>query len=65
MKKLSLLLVSVALFSFISLNSCKQTPKEAEEEPVEEVMEETEDVVEEAADTVEAAAEEVVEEVVE
>ena len=32
MKKLSLLLVSVALFSFISLNSCKQTPKEAEEE---------------------------------
>lgn len=64
MKKLSLLLVSVALFSFISLNSCKQTPKEAEE-PVEEVMEETEDVVEEAADTVEAAAEEVVEEVVE
>ena len=38
MKKLSLLLVSVALFSFVSLNSCKQASKPAAE--TEEMQEE-------------------------
>ncbi len=66
MKKLSLLLVSVALFSFVSLNSCKQASKPAAES--EEVMEEapaTEDTtmaadtsaMEEAAPAEEPAAE--------
>ncbi|HJX70625.1 MAG TPA: hypothetical protein VJ346_01700 [Bacteroidales bacterium] len=57
MKKLSLLLVSVALFSFVSLNSCKQAPK-PEESAVEEAMEEAQEAVEAAADTVEAFVEE-------
>ena len=61
MKKLSFLLVALALFCFISLNSCKQQAGEAEE-ATEEVMEEaTEEVMEEAveADTVAEEAEEV------
>ncbi|UCH13741.1 MAG: hypothetical protein JSV22_11615 [Bacteroidales bacterium] len=49
MKKLSFLLVALALFCFISLNSCKQQAAEAEgEEATEEVVEE--EVVEEAAE---------------
>ena len=53
MKKLSFLLVALALFCFISLNSCKQKAGEAEE-ATEEVVEEAEEMVEEpaAADTV-------------
>jgi len=61
MKKLSFLLVALALFCFISLNSCKQQAGEAEE-ATEEVVEEAEEMVEEPmeADTVaeEAEAEE-------
>ena len=61
MKKLSFLLVALALFCFISLNSCKQQAGEAEE-ATEEVVEEAEEMVEEPmeADTVaeEAGAEE-------
>ncbi len=60
MKKLSFLLVALALFCFISLNSCKQKAAEAEEETTEEMVEE--ETVEEpaVADTVaeEAEAEE-------
>jgi large-conductance mechanosensitive channel len=62
MKKLSFLLVALALFCFISLNSCKQKAGEAEEATEEEVVEEAEEMVEEPmeADTVaeEAEAEE-------
>ncbi|MFO7656524.1 MAG: hypothetical protein R6W78_05615 [Bacteroidales bacterium] len=63
MKKLSLLLVSVALFSFVSLNSCKQAPKadETVEEAVEEVIEETEAIVDSAAAAIEETIEEVAE----
>ncbi len=59
MKKLSFLLVALALFCFISLNSCKQKAGEAEE-ATEEVVEETEEMVEEpmGADTVAEEAEE-------
>jgi len=56
MKKLSLLLVSVALFSFVSINSCKQAPKQEES-----TIEEAEEPVEEVADTVESVVEQVVE----
>ena len=57
MKKLSLLLVSVALFSFVSLNSCKQASKPAETES-EEVMEEAPAAEETMTDSTAAAAEE-------
>ncbi len=62
MKKLSFLLVALALFCFISLNSCKQKAVEAEE-ATEEVVEEAEMVEEAAADTVaeEVEAEETME----
>lgn len=59
MKKLSLLLLSVALFSFISLNSCKQAPKP--EEAIEEAVEEAVEDIEAAADTVVEAIEEAAE----
>ena len=49
MKKLSFLLVALALFCFISLNSCKQQAGEAEE-ATEEVVEEAEEMVEETAE---------------
>ena len=64
MKKLSLLLVSIALFSFVSLNSCKQASQPAEEVTEEEVMEEAAPAEEMVADTAmeaEAPAEEVAE----
>jgi large-conductance mechanosensitive channel len=57
MKKLSFLLVALALFCFISLNSCKQKAGEAEQ-ATEEVVEEGEEAVKEApADTVAEEAE--------
>lgn len=40
MKKISLLLVSIALFGFIALNSCKSQAKPAEETTEEPAMEE-------------------------
>jgi len=55
MKKLSLLLVSIALFSFVSLNSCKQASQPAETE-TEEVMEEAPAEEPAMADSVEAEA---------
>jgi len=62
MKKLSLLLVSIALFSFISFNSCKQA-SQPEEVVEEEVMEEApvEEPVADTAMEAEAPAEEVAE----
>lgn len=69
MKKLSFLLVSIALVAFVSLNACKSSTKPAEEAVVEEVVEE-EVVEEQPVDTTmveateeatEAPAEEVVE----
>ena len=57
MKKLSFLLVALALFCFISLNSCKQKAGEAEETEVEEV-EEVDVPAEEPADVDTVAAEE-------
>ncbi len=64
MKKLSFLLVALALFCFISLNSCKQKAGEAEEAP-EEVVEESTEKAEAPADTLAEEAEEAPEEVME
>ena len=55
MKKLSFLLVALALFCFISLNSCKQKAGEAEE-ATEEVVEEAEEPAAVADTIVEEAA---------
>jgi hypothetical protein len=63
MKKLSFLFVSIALVAFVSLNSCKTTPKPAED-AVEEVVEE--EVVEtQPVDTLVVESAETAEDVVE
>jgi hypothetical protein len=56
MKKLSFLLVALALFCFISLNSCKQKAGEAEE-ATGEMVEEAEEPATEAATADTTAAE--------
>lgn len=55
MKKLSFLLVVIALVGFISLNACKTSTPPAEEVTEEAVEEVTEEVIEEVADTTEIA----------
>ncbi len=65
MKKLSFLLVAIALVGFISLNACKTSTAPVEEATEDAVEEVTEEVIEEVADTIEVAVEEDVEVVVE
>ncbi len=64
MKKLKLILVSIAVASFAFLTSCGEstTPKEAVEDTVEEVKDVAEKTEEEATDAVEAVEEKLTDE---